>query len=108
MPPVVKPNEKIEFIYKNKIYELEHGSIVMASIMSYTSLCNPLVMLAAGLLARKALLHGLRIKPYILCEIWPGSGLLTKNYLIKSGLIESLHLLGYNPVSKSKVLNVSL
>ncbi len=89
------PNKTIEYTYKNQTYDLEHGSIVMASIMSYTNLSNPSVMLAAGLLAKKALDHGLAVKPYVLCEIWPGSGLLTKNYLTKSGLIDSLQSLGY-------------
>ena len=51
-------------------------------------------MLAAGLLAKKAYEYGLKIKPYIKTTCSPGSGLITKHYLTKNGLIKYLELLG--------------
>src|SRR5690606_14660490 len=64
---------------------IDHGSIVIASITSCTNTSNPSVMMAAGLLARKAVERGLRPKPWVKTSLAPGSRVVTE-YLEKSGL----------------------
>jgi aconitate hydratase len=73
---------------------LTHGSVVIAAITSCTITSNPGAMLAAGLLARKALERGLRSKPYVKTSLAPGSRTVTQ-YLQKSGLQEALNALGF-------------
>lgn len=83
-----------KFSYKGNEYELDHGSIVIASITSCTNTSNPAVMLAAGMLARAAVEHGLKVYPYIKTSLSPGSKTVTK-YLELSGLIGPLEKLGF-------------
>jgi aconitate hydratase len=80
-------------------YDLGHGSVVIAAITSCTNTSNPSVMLAAGLLAKKAVQRGLRTKPWVKTSLAPGSKVVT-DYLARAGLtpyLEALqfHLVGY-------------
>ena len=70
------------------------GSVVIAAITSCTSTSNPSVMIGAGILARKAVEKGLRVKPYIKTSLAPGSGVVLE-YLGKSGLLDPLEKLGF-------------
>jgi aconitate hydratase len=77
--------------------EVRHGAVVIAAITSCTNTSNPSVMLAAGLLAKKAVERGLRVKPYVKTSLAPGSKVVT-NYLRRSGLLPYLENLGYHVV----------
>lgn len=79
--------------------KLRHGSVVIAAITSCTNTSNPSVMVAAGLLAKKAVARGLHVKPHVKTSLAPGSKVVTE-YLKKAGLMEPLeklnfHLVGY-------------
>jgi aconitate hydratase len=78
-------------------YEIGHGAVVIAAITSCTNTSNPSVMVAAGLLARKAAEKGLKVKPYVKTSLAPGSRVVTE-YLKKADLIEPLAKLGFNVV----------
>ncbi|GIX63878.1 aconitate hydratase ACN/IRP [Babesia caballi] len=82
------------FSYKGRDYQLDHGSVVIASITSCTNTSNPSVMLAAGMLAKAAVEHGLQVAPYIKTSLSPGSKTVTR-YLELSGLIDPLEQLGF-------------
>jgi aconitate hydratase len=77
--------------------ELEHGHVVIAAITSCTNTSNPSVMLAAGLLAKNAVLKGLTVKPWVKTSLAPGSKVVTE-YLDRAGLTEYLDALGFNLV----------
>ena len=77
--------------------ELRHGSVVIAAITSCTNTSNPSVMLAAGLLAKKAVERGLHTKPWVKTSLAPGSKVVT-DYLARAGLIPYLDALGFNLV----------
>jgi aconitate hydratase len=77
--------------------EVGHGSVVIAAITSCTNTSNPSVMIGAGLLAKKALEHGLKVKPYVKTSLAPGSRVVTE-YLKDAGLLEPLEHLGFNVV----------
>ena len=74
-----------------------HGTVLIAAITSCTNTSNPSVMLAAGLLAKKAVEHGLRIDPAVKTSLAPGSRVVT-DYLDKTGLQKYLDQLGFNLV----------
>jgi aconitate hydratase len=74
-----------------------HGSVLIAAITSCTNTSNPSVMLAAGLLAKKAVERGLTIDPAVKTSLAPGSRVVS-DYLQKSGLQEYLDQLGFNIV----------
>ncbi len=74
-----------------------HGTVVIASITSCTNTSNPDVMLAAGLLARKAVERGLKVKPHVKTSLAPGSRVVT-DYLKQSGLDKPLEQLGFHTV----------
>jgi aconitate hydratase len=76
---------------------LDHGSVVIAAITSCTNTSNPSVMLAAGLLARKAVERGLTRRPWVKTSLAPGSKVVTE-YYEKSGLLPYLEKLGFNVV----------
>ena len=80
-----------------KAYELAHGDIVIAAITSCTNTSNPYVLVAAGLLARKARALGLTPKPWVKTSLAPGSQVVTE-YLDKSGLSADLDALGFQTV----------
>lgn len=76
---------------------LNHGDVVIAAITSCTNTSNPEVMIAAGLLARKAREKGLQSKPWVKTSMAPGSRVVTE-YLKKAGLLEDLEALGFHVV----------
>ncbi|GEJ56873.1 aconitate hydratase [Anaeromyxobacter diazotrophicus] len=76
---------------------LGHGDVVIAAITSCTNTSNPSVMLAAGLLAKKAVERGLRVKPTVKTSLAPGSRVVT-SYLEKTGLLAPLAKLGFDVV----------
>jgi aconitate hydratase len=78
-------------------YSLGHGDVVVAAITSCTNTSNPSVMLAAGLLARKAVAKGLTVKPWVKTSLAPGSQVVTEYYK-KAGLWGDLDALGFNLV----------
>src|ERR1700689_5457038 len=80
-----------------KNYELTHGDVVIAAITSCTNTSNPSVLVAAGLVARKAHAKGLKPKPRVKTSLAPGSQVVTE-YLDKSGLTADLDALGFNLV----------
>jgi len=77
--------------------EIGHGSVLIAAITSCTNTSNPSVMLAAGLLAKRAVEHGLRVDPAVKTSLAPGSRVVT-DYLNKTGLQKYLDHLGFNLV----------
>lgn len=77
--------------------DLADGDVVIAAITSCTNTSNPRVMLAAGLLAKKAALQGLRVKPWVKTSLAPGSRVVSE-YLEKTGLQPFLDQLGFNLV----------
>jgi aconitate hydratase len=74
--------------------ELHNGDVLIAAITSCTNTSNPGVLLAAGLLAKKAVELGLRVKPHIKTSLAPGSRVVTE-YLTKAGLLPYLEKLGF-------------
>ncbi len=74
-----------------------HGSVVIAAITSCTNTSNPSVMIAAGLLAKKAVEAGLQSRPWVKTSLAPGSRVVTQ-YLEKAGLMPYLEKLGFNLV----------
>jgi aconitate hydratase len=78
-------------------HELRHGSVVIAAITSCTNTSNPSVMMAAGLLAKKAVEKGLQTKPWVKTSLAPGSKVVT-DYLIEAGVMRSLEILRFNLV----------
>src|SRR5712692_7407349 len=77
--------------------KLGHGSVVIAAITSCTNTSNPVVMLGAGLLAKKAVERGLKVPPYVKTSLAPGSKVVTE-YLREAGLLDSLAELHFNLV----------
>ncbi len=77
--------------------DIGHGDVLIAAITSCTNTSNPSVMLAAGLLAKKAVERGLRVEPDVKASLAPGSRVVT-DYLEKTGLQPYLNQLGFNLV----------
>lgn len=77
--------------------EITHGAVAIAAITSCTNTSNPSVMVAAGLVAKKAAVHGLKAKPYVKTSIAPGSRVVT-DYYEKSGLDKELAKVGFHTV----------
>ena len=80
-----------------EMYDLNHGDVVIAAITSCTNTSNPDVMLAAGLVARKARNLGLDVKPWVKTSLAPGSRVVTE-YYEATGLQEDLNALGFHNV----------
>ena len=78
----------------NNEFNMHHGDVVIAAITSCTNTSNPSVMLAAGLLAKKAIEKGLVVKPWVKTSLAPGSKVVT-DYLIKTDLMQYLEQLGF-------------
>jgi len=90
-----QPAEKLHQAYKTSDgIDIRNGDILIAAITSCTNTSNPAVLLAAGLLAKKAVEHGLSVKPHIKTSIAPGSRIVTE-YLDKTGLSPFLDKLGF-------------
>jgi len=81
----------------NADYQLKDGDVVIAAITSCTNTSNPAVMMAAGLVAKKALAKGLQRKPWVKSSLAPGSKVVS-DYLETTGLQASLDALGFNLV----------
>ena len=82
---------------EGRAHTLGHGDVVISAITSCTNTSNPSVMIAAGLLARKAVAKGLTVKPWVKTSLAPGSQVVGE-YLAKSGLQKDLDTLGFNLV----------
>jgi aconitate hydratase len=80
-----------------KDYSIDNGHVTIASITSCTNTSNPSVMLAAGLLAKKAVAKGLKAKPWVKTSLAPGSKVVTE-YYHKAGLNDALDSLGFQVV----------
>jgi len=80
------------------LYELGHGSVVIAAITSCTNTSNPSLMIGAGLLAKKAVERGLTAKPWVKTSLAPGSKVVT-DYLEAAGLTKYLDALRFNLVA---------
>jgi len=78
-------------------YDLHDGDVVIAAITSCTNTSNPSVMLGAGLLAKKAVEKGLKVKPWVKTSLAPGSQVVS-DYYEKAGLREYLDKIGFNVV----------
>ncbi|HEY0386399.1 MAG TPA: aconitate hydratase AcnA, partial [Pyrinomonadaceae bacterium] len=83
--------------FPERFDDLGHGDVVIAAITSCTNTSNPSVMLAAGLLAKKAVERGLEVDPSVKTSLAPGSRVVTE-YLEKTGLQEYLNRIGFNLV----------
>uniref|UniRef100_A0A3Q1F4T8 Iron-responsive element-binding protein 2 n=1 Tax=Acanthochromis polyacanthus TaxID=80966 RepID=A0A3Q1F4T8_9TELE len=92
-----KQETRVPFLHCGQEYQLAHGSVVIAAVISCTNNCNPSVMLTAGLLAKKAVEAGLVVKPYIRTSLAPGSGMVT-HYLNTSGVLPYLSQLGFEVI----------
>ncbi len=78
-------------------FDVGHGDVVIAAITSCTNTSNPSVLIAAGLVAKKAVEKGLKVKPWVKTSLAPGSQVVT-DYLAKAGLNKPLDALGFNLV----------
>ncbi|HSS46164.1 MAG TPA: aconitate hydratase AcnA, partial [Burkholderiales bacterium] len=88
------PGDAIESSGPSHTVELSHGDVLIAAITSCTNTSNPGVLLAAGLLAKKAVDKGLTVKKHIKTSLAPGSRVVTE-YLQKAGLLSYLEQLGF-------------
>jgi aconitate hydratase len=91
------PHQDPSCMIDGKSYPLNDGDVVISAITSCTNTSNPSVMLAAGLLAKKAIEKGLQRKPWVKSSLAPGSKVVT-DYLAAAGLTPYLDQLGYNLV----------
>ena len=90
-------NEGGALVATETLPEIGHGSVLIAAITSCTNTSNPSVMLAAGLLAKKAVEAGLTVDPTVKCSLAPGSRVVT-DYLNETDLQQYLDKLGFNLV----------
>ncbi|HUS17124.1 MAG TPA: aconitate hydratase AcnA [Chloroflexia bacterium] len=93
----VAPPTAVRLQLEQGEYELDHGSVVIAAITSCTNTSNPSVMLGAGLLAKKAVEHGLQSQPWVKTSLAPGSKVVTE-YLNAAGLTPYLEQLRFHTV----------
>jgi aconitate hydratase len=91
-------NREATFGTNSGSQKMKHGAVVIAAITSCTNTSNPSVLIAAGLVAKKAVEKGLNVKPYVKTSLAPGSLVVTE-YLKKAGLIEPLSKLGFNVIA---------
>ncbi|MCX2863288.1 aconitate hydratase AcnA [Paucibacter sp. PLA-PC-4] len=91
-----QPAEKLGQVFKTASgLDVKNGDVLIAAITSCTNTSNPSVLLAAGLLAKKAVEAGLKVQPHIKTSLAPGSRIVTE-YLEKAGLLPYLEKLGFN------------
>lgn len=90
-------DEKAEVAVEGEDFTISHGHVSIAAITSCTNTSNPSVMLAAGLVAKKANAKGLKVKPWVKTSLAPGSQVVS-DYLEKAGLQKELDELGFNLV----------
>ena len=94
--PVTEPLSKSSAV-EGADYRLADGAVVIAAITSCTNTSNPAVMLAAGMVAKKALDLGLKVKPWVKTSLAPGSQVVT-DYLARAGLQDALDAQGFDLV----------
>ena len=92
-----KTGEHARTPVEGESFDVGDGDVVIAAITSCTNTSNPSVLIAAGLLAKKAVEKGLKVKPWVKTSLAPGSQVVT-DYLAKAGLTKSLDALGFNLV----------
>jgi len=91
-----QPKDKLEQTFKTAGgLPIRNGDVLIAAITSCTNTSNPSVMLAAGLLAKKAVEAGLSVRPHVKTSLAPGSRIVTE-YLQRAGLLPYLEKLGFN------------
>ena len=90
-------NKRVDVRTDGHAFPLGHGDVVIAAITSCTNTSNPAVLVAAGLLARKATARGLQAKPWVKTSLAPGSQVVTE-YLERAGLMSPLRDLGFHLV----------
>ncbi|MBI5477974.1 MAG: aconitate hydratase AcnA, partial [Deltaproteobacteria bacterium] len=95
--PGAAPESRVDVDLGGERAALTHGSVVIAAITSCTNTSNPSIMVAAGLLAKKAVKRGLRVRPWVKTSLAPGSQVVT-DYLARAGLMHSLERLGFHLV----------
>jgi aconitate hydratase len=96
-PKPSAPEAKATATIDGRDVEVKHGSVVIAAITSCTNTSNPSVLMAAGILAKKAVEKGLTRRPWVKTSLAPGSKVVTE-YLAKSGLTPFLDKLGFQTV----------
>jgi aconitate hydratase len=89
--------KRVTCTHNGQTFELRHGAVVIAAITSCTNTSNPSVMLAAGLLAQKAVARGLRSRPWVKTSLAPGSKVV-REYFAKAGVQPALDALGFQIV----------
>jgi aconitate hydratase len=92
-----KQQADTDFAVAGEQFQLKHGAVVIAAITSCTNTSNPNVLMAAGLVAKKAIERGLQRKPWVKTSLAPGSKVVT-DYLERAGLTRYLDELGFNLV----------
>ncbi|MFV0283596.1 MAG: aconitate hydratase AcnA [Castellaniella sp.] len=97
LPSAPKSNPAAVRLADGSEFQIDHGAVVIAAITSCTNTSNPAVMVAAGLLAKKAVERGLQRKPWVKTSLAPGSRVVT-DYYEKAGLTTYLDQLGFNLV----------
>ncbi len=85
----------VEVTYNGQTFKLENGAVVIAAITSCTNTSNPAVLLAAGLLAKKANERGMQVKPWVKTSLAPGSQVVP-SYLKEAGLLSHLEALKFH------------
>jgi len=91
------PRQRVACEIAGEVHELDHGTVVIAAITSCTNTSNPAVMVAAGLLAKKAVERGLARKPWVKTSLAPGSRVVT-DYYERADLTQYLEELGFHTV----------
>lgn len=94
---VYKKDEAVRVPVEGRDHDIGDGDVVIAAITSCTNTSNPSVLIAAGLVAKKAVEKGLKPKPWVKTSLAPGSQVVT-DYLIKAGLQDYLNQVGFNLV----------
>ena len=95
--PATPTADGVAVTHDNQRFALKDGAVVIAAITSCTNTSNPQVMVAAGLLAKKAAARGLTRQPWVKTSLAPGSTVVT-DYLIKADLMKDLEALGFHLV----------
>ena len=93
-PPGTVASEPVEVQYDGEYFTVADGDVVIAAITSCTNTSNPDVMVAAGLVARKARELGITRRPWVKTSLAPGSKVVT-DYLTRSGLLDDLESVGF-------------
>ena len=97
-PPASRSGPRNEaFPVPGESFSIRDGHVAIAAITSCTNTSNPSAMVAAGLLAKKAVDRGLKVKPWVKTSLAPGSKVVT-DYLVESGLQQALNQLGFHLV----------